>query len=216
MPALIQTTDPIAGLGAARTLVERQALAYLEPLSQRQGSYLRELGTYNGELDTEEGTVALFNRLLGAQPAVLISTGIATHRPASTSALIWHSTFEVVVIAASAHMRSREAAREGDEAGVLDPGADPGVWAILADCMDYLAGRQGPGPSKYFDPQREAPIMTAPELTLWQQVYTIVWTWEVLSDADRQQPGVVTEVLHRHNDPDAGEPPNPIAEGSAS
>lgn len=202
---------------ASRTMAEAAVLMWLEPLHIRQGGYLQTLDFYNGELDSERGQEALFQRMFGGSPAVLVSSGAKVGVSKSSRNVERKEEIDIEVLFASTHLRDRVAQMHGDEASVTDTGFDPGLHAIMDDVDLILMGRRSGacGQGRY-QPMLDSPIVQLPELTLWRRRYQITYNNSGVTDAELNEGDVFSSILARHNLVDDNDPVpstvNPVAE----
>jgi len=175
--------------------IERAIIVQLAPLSVARGGYLRFIGQYNGELDASaSGLDSMQRRLLGQQPAVLVTTSRRSFELKGMKRGRAEVSLEIFLVVISAHLRSHEARNLGD--GAAGAMADPGIYQILEDCQSLVwnveLGVAGAGPAR---PVSEVFIAQAPELTAWRAHYTV--------EHDAHPPvvaGVPFESIeHRHN-----------------
>jgi phage gp37-like protein len=194
---------------------------WLEPLSIRQGGYLKALDHYNGELDTPEGREALYARVGGALPAVLVSTGDEQYKMHNKRGNDWRNSLELEVLVFSDARRSREAQNLGDEHNVVDETIDPGCYQILEDIFNLVTNRQtGDCRNSRFEPEFTRVVIQTPEFTMWRTRFNLTWNLKTLGDSDLDSAPAITSVHHKHNLFDDDDPPpssiQPVAEGLAS
>lgn len=188
--------------------IERAVIVTLAPLLRTNGGYLRALGHYNGEIDaSKDGLDAMHKRLLGQQPAVLVTTSRRAYDMQGMRRERAKVSLELFLVVVSAHLRSPEARVLGAGAA---PEADPGIYQILEDCQDRLWGADlgviGAGKPR---PVSEVFIAQVPEMSAWRAHY------EIEHDARRPAPvglPAFESLEHRHNLEHA-EAVNPVVVG---
>ncbi len=193
--------------------IERAVIGKLEPLLSTSGKYLRLVGHYNGELDSQKaGMDDIKRRLAGAQPAILVATSRAAYDVKGIGRERARVNLDLFLVIVSSHLNSHEARNLGDvlsEAG--DPQADPGIFQIMEDAQQQLwnvdLGVVGAG---RMWPIAETFIMQTPEFTVWRAHYAL--HHDALPAA--LPPRSYTSVEHRHNlTEDDAEPVNPVVVG---
>lgn len=209
--ALLHTSTPVTR-ESERAMLEASLIAALSPLLRVHGRYLRAVEHYNGEIDRAQGVEDVYRALLGRQPAILVSSSLASRRSRSISRTRSISILNLELLLVSAHLRSPVARNLGDDVSAMTPTADPGAYQMMVDIRKLLDGRRlpvaGSSPLVWND---EAIVIQVPEMTAWRVVYQ---TRVRLV----QQPGLASgqfeSVEHRHNLIDA-DPVNPVVVGES-
>lgn len=209
MTLAVLATTPFAG--PERSVVEEHALIHLARLHRHNGGYLRSLGYYNGELDSQQGVEDLYKHLRNSgTPGILIATGAGVYRPKSTSARHYKVDLNLEILFASAHVRSFPSRLRGDVAAGEDvdideyPDRDPGIYRMMRDVRDMLLGfdhgLDGLGTMRIL---REDVVFQDPAVTLWRVVYAVAYHFRQRTRSARL-PNEATEVEIRYNVNDDG------------
>jgi phage gp37-like protein len=185
--------------------IERALIVLLGPLSIASGGYLRFVGHYNGELDASQpGLDAMQRRLLGQQPAVLVTTSRRSFESKGLRRGRAVVSLEVFLVVVSAHLRSHEARNLGD--GALDAMADPGIYQILEDCQRLIWGVDlGVVGASAARPISEVFLAQAPELTAWRAHYAVEHDARPLAEV-----GVPLASIHHDHNLENAEAVNPV------
>lgn len=149
------------------------ALQVLLKSSNPANGYLRSLDEYNGEVDESDGSLDDLRRLLmGRSPAVLVSAIGGTLRSQSITKRGFRRELEIELYFVSSHLRSRESRLRSDVSSVGDPTKDPGIYQIMEDVHDILAGQTlGSVVIAPLIPLREDPIVRVSDFTVWRVRY---------------------------------------------
>lgn len=193
--------------GSEQASLEHEAYQRLLRLERRHGGYLKHLGFYNGELDSDEGRQALSDHALGNSPGLLIAAGPGSYqgRSAARAEKELDQTIEILLI--SQHLRSLPSRLRGDaNAGIDDPTSpellatgDPGVYRMMRDVRRLLAGRDSTVQQcGVWDVVRHDVVIQVPALTLWRMQFVVPYRWirENLED-DIELP--ITSIVIDHN-----------------
>ncbi len=196
MTAAVFQAAPL--FGPERGMAEDFVLFALDRLRMEKGGYLRYLGYYNGELDTEEGADDLFKHTLTNSPAILVAAAQSSYRQKSTARRAYEVTIQVEVLFASGHLRSRPSRLRGDVVTGVDrndpdqvPSRDPGIYWMMRDAREAILGfptnLDGMGS---FTISREDVVFQHPKVTMWRAVYPIEYAWTQRTREERRAAAV--------------------------
>lgn len=178
--------------------------------------YLRTIAPYNGEIDGAQSAEDIRAALRGRAPGVLVSTTGATYQSRSTRRRRFDREITVELILISNHRRDRETRLRADLVSQGDPSADPGIYRILADVLQQLAGDDlgvdGIGP---LSPSAEGPLARFDDFTAWQMTYRadeLLKVPERLTTQAHTDYHLETQVVDEVNQQVIAEPPNPMVE----
>jgi len=123
--------------------IEAAVIQALEPLRQSLG--IREVKTYQGEIDSEDDLKSLARRF----PAIYVIYGGSRY---PEQGVVTREVIDIHVIVCDRNLRSADAARRGGA-------ANPGTYAMLAAVRDRLHGQKaGLGGLVSFRLLEEAPV----------------------------------------------------------
>jgi hypothetical protein len=166
-------------MGSLRQSVENEIVARIiaahgRNVAESEG-YLRHVGTYNGPVDSsDDGIAALYDAFGGQTPAVLVSAVGGTVSPDSATRTRFTRTISIEIYVISNNLRSRGSRTQSDVVAAATPTADPGVFQIIEDLHDALAGQvSSTDRVGVFTPTREEPILRVAEFTIWQCTYSV-------------------------------------------
>ena len=177
--------------------------------------YLHFVGPYNGEIDQKDGPDDLLRVIRGRFPCVLVSATSASFRPETTQRTSWARVVSIELYVGSDHLRSREDRNRSDVSAENDPTCDPGIYQIMEDIFDCIAGNDFDLECvDYLEPSREDLLLQEKTATLWRLQYTTV----VDARANKRDHGdsqLTAYGLDANLDPDdVTTPPNPFVEAT--
>lgn len=136
------------------------------------GQYLKAVEPYNGEIDQTEGPDDFFRAYRGRSPFVLVAGGSGSYDSESVGKNRYKRVVQVELIVGSNHMRTRENRLRKDVAAKSDPSVDPGIYQIIEDIFDSIAGEcfglEGTG---RLTPVREDVLLQEQAFTAWRLTY---------------------------------------------
>ena len=166
-------------MGSLRQKIEDAAIELIASNLQRkrntQCGYLDLVGPYNGEFDQTEGPDDFIRRIRGQFPCVLVSMPSATLRAEAVERTRFTRTISMELYVGSDHLRDRESRLRTDEAAEQDPSCDPGIYKIVEDLHELLAGNDlGLECVDYFEPSTEQVLLQEKGFTLWRMQFTVI------------------------------------------
>ena len=139
-----------------------------------QCGYLDFVDVYNGEIDQTEGPEDFKQKLRGGFPCVLVSMPTATLRAESAERTRFARTITLELYVGSDHLRDRESRLRMDENAEQDPSCDPGIYKILEDLHEILAGNDlGLEGVDYLEPSTEQVLLQEKGFTLWRMQFSV-------------------------------------------
>lgn len=166
--------------------------------------YLRGARPYNGEMADPE---RVREALAGFYPGVLVATDDGAYRGLSVQQRRWTEEIKLELLVCSGNLRGREAQVRGDSR--TDQKADPGIYAMLEDVRDQLAGVEldvdGVGVLVPVSVTRQIHLA---DLSVWRATYSAD------ADAVAKEPtrATITEVAGDFNVPSPDDAANPVIE----
>ena len=105
-----------------------------------QCGYLANVEPYNGEIDQTDGPEDFRQKIRGGFPCVLVSMPTATLRAEAVERTRFVRNITMELYVGSDHLRDRESRLRMDENAEQDPNCDPGIYKIIEDLHELLAG----------------------------------------------------------------------------
>lgn len=202
--------------GPEQAMMEDSIVLMLQPLHAHQGGYLKLLGYYNGELDSQQGVDDLMRQAATNAPFVLVAAGANSYESRSTSKQMWRNSMTMELLFGSANLRSHQSRLRGDVAAGADdlddlPTRDPGIYRMVRDVRNLILGRNpGVAGGGTFGIVRIDVVIQDPRISLWRAQYRITYDWDQ-NGLEWTAVAPAREILERHNIPGqvVG---NPVAE----
>ncbi len=193
----------------------------IQRLGTPNGRYLEAVEPFNGQLDQTDGPEEFLRALRGRSPAVLIGPGSATYERESVAKNRWKRSTSIELLVSSAHDRTRENRHRSDVVADVDPSADPGIYQILEDVFDAIAGDcfglEGIG---RLDPIREDVLLQEDAFTVWRVTYeSMMDAIGKKHDADPQlftSYEINANLIDDDGETQLPDPPNPIVEADGT
>ncbi len=139
-----------------------------------QCGYLATVDPYNGEIDQTDGPEDFRQKIRGGFPCVLVSMPTATLRSEATERTRYVRNITMELYVGSDHLRDRESRLRMDESAEQDPSCDPGIYKIVEDLHELLAGNDlGLECVDYFEPSTEQVLLQEKGFTLWRMQFTV-------------------------------------------
>ncbi|MFH0901892.1 MAG: hypothetical protein V2A73_14780 [Pseudomonadota bacterium] len=192
-----------------RSAIEDELVTLLAPLKLvslggSAGGYLRALTVYCGPLEGAE-VDEVKDAIVGRTPCVLLRSGDASLECISVERSRNLRNLDIDVLACSGNLRSFSARARGGTSG-----EDPGVYQILEDLHEILAGYESTvtGVGTY-QPTGESVQYQLADLCVWSARYT------VQTNVNRPAATGVEDLeeIHVEHNLDDSEAVNPVVEG---
>ena len=146
----------------------------LQKKRNAQTGYLDFVDVYNGEIDQTEGPDDFRRRIRGQFPCVLVSMPSAVLSPEATERTRFMRLITMELYVGSDHLRDRESRLRMDESAEQDPSCDPGIYKIIEDLHELLAGNDlGLECVDYLEPSTEQVLLQEKGFTLWRMQFTV-------------------------------------------
>lgn len=153
--------------------IELLSLNLLKSRNDRDG-YLALVGPYNGEIDQTEGPEDFRRRIRGQFPCVLLACTSATLRGEGVERTRFRRVMNLEIFIGSDHLRDRESRLRTDVVAEQDETCDPGIYQIVEDIHDLLAGNDlGLECVDYFEPSTEQVLLQEAGFTLWRMQFSV-------------------------------------------
>jgi hypothetical protein len=163
-----------------RTRLEQGVVSLLSGLKRSAGGYLVEVMAFPFTMDTvgDEDDVRQFVMALSRAPSIAVHVGERVDEPGGIGGFSFRGEFELHVYISSNNMRSSQVGRmEIDGAGLASNQADPGLHVVMEHVRELVIGRYATTPVgadiKQARPYRERAIITAQQITIWEQLYRV-------------------------------------------
>lgn len=163
-----------------RTRLEQGVVSLLSGLKKANGGYLVEVMAFPFTLETagDEDEVRQFVMALSRAPSIAVHVGTRSDVPGGIGGFSWMGEFDLHVYFSSNNMRSAQVGRmEIDTAGLASDTADPGLHVALEHARELIIGAYFANPIaadlKQGRPVSERAIVTAQQITIWEQLYKV-------------------------------------------
>jgi hypothetical protein len=163
-----------------RTRLEQGVVSLLSGLLRSNGGYLAEVRAFPFTMETvgDEDDVRQFVVALSRAPSIAIHVGERIDEPGGIGGYSFRGEFDLHVYFSSNNMRSAQVGRmEIDTAGTASDSADPGIHIALEHARELIIGKYATTPTgadiKQARPFRERAIITAQQITIWEQLYKV-------------------------------------------
>ncbi|HEY6179075.1 MAG TPA: hypothetical protein VIX73_31695 [Kofleriaceae bacterium] len=164
-----------------RTRLQQGVIQLLSGLKKSNGGYLVEVMAFPFSMETagDEDEVRQFVMQLSRAPSIAVHVGGRVDKPNSIGGYSLDGEFDLHVYFSSNNMRSSQIGRmEIDTAGLANDQADPGIHIALEHARELLIGRYAANPGagadiKQLRPMTERAIITAQQITIWEQLYKV-------------------------------------------
>lgn len=161
-----------------REIVQLGVVDLLQRLLVANGGYLEAVEPTQAiveSADDDRSIAEILDQLGGRTPAVMVSTGDASFETAGDVDR-WKVPTRVHVYFFNNAMRSKLERTVPDVVALADPKADPGVFVAMEHVRMLLCGRR-PGGTTHsiaeLKPIRERRVAADPEVTIWEQTYSV-------------------------------------------
>lgn len=195
-----------------RTRLERGVVSLLAGLKKANGGYLVEVAPYAFTMESaaDEESVAQFVTTLSRAPSIAVHVGERADEPGGIGGFSYRGEFDLHVYLSSNNMRNQQVGRmEIDSAGLANDQADPGLHIIMEHVRELVVGRYATTPVgadiKQARPFRERAIITAQQITIWEQMFKV----KVMTQYDefRTVAQLLTSIRSRITQNPADQPP---------
>lgn len=163
-----------------RTRLELGVVSLLSGLKRANGGYLVEVQPYAFTMETaaDEESVAQFVNALSRAPSIAVHVGERVDEPGGIGGFSFRGEFDLHVYLSSNNMRNQQVGRmQIDTAGLASNQADPGLHIVMEHVRELVIGRYATTPVaadiKQARPFRERAIITAQQITIWEQLYKV-------------------------------------------
>ncbi len=181
-----------------RTIVRNAVVELLSPLLRANDGFLAAVVKLPDRIQRmdENGSMQLFQQLLGRAPAIGVAIGDRVAQPAGISGNRQLTFLDVHVFFINNHARSLMARVEADVTSTGDgelllatASADPGIDVAMQCAEELLIGRQlerpapqppeapdlgtGKGVIRHLELRREESLITDNQATVWEQTYVV-------------------------------------------
>lgn len=163
-----------------RTRLEQGVVSLLSGLKKANGGYLVEVIPYAFTMETaaDEESVAQFVMTLSRAPSIAVHVGDRVDEPGGIGGYSFRGEFDLHVYLSSNNMRNQQIGRmQIDSAGLADDTADPGLHVVMEHVRELVIGQYATTPRaadiKQARPFRERAIITAQQITIWEQLYKV-------------------------------------------
>lgn len=163
-----------------RTRLQQGIVSLLSGLKKANGGYLVEVMPYSFTMETvgDPEDVAQFVNILSRAPSIAVHVGERTDESGAINGFSWKGEFDLHVYLSSNNMRNQQVGRmEIDSAGLANDQADPGLHIVMEHVRELVIGAYATTPLggdiKQARPYRERAIITAPQITIWEQLYKV-------------------------------------------
>ncbi|HEX6022553.1 MAG TPA: hypothetical protein VFZ00_11200 [Solirubrobacter sp.] len=199
-------------LAPQRTRLQQGIVSLLAGLKKANGGYLVEVLPYAFTMETvgDPEDVAQFVNILSRAPSVAVHVGDRIDEPGAINGRSWKGEFELHVYLSSNNMRNQQIGRmEIDSAGLANDQADPGLHIVMEHVRELVIGAYATTPLagdiKQARPSRERAIITATQITIWEQLYRV----PVMTQYDefRSVTQLLTSIRSRITQNPADQPP---------
>lgn len=163
-----------------RTRLEQGVVSLISGLKRAAGGYLVEVMPYAFTMETaaDEESVAQFVLTLSRAPSIAVHVGERVDEPGGIGGFSFRGEFDLHVYLSSNNMRNQQVGRmQIDSAGLASNQADPGLHVAMEHVRELVIGKYATTPVaadiKQARPFRERAIITAQQITIWEQLYKV-------------------------------------------
>ena len=204
-----------------RTRLEQGVVSLLSGLKKANGGYLVEVMPYAFTMESaaDEESVAQFVMTLSRAPSIAIHVGERVDEPGGIGGFSFRGEFDLHVYLSSNNMRNQQIGRmQIDGAGLANDQADPGLHIVMEHVRELVIGRYATTPVgadiKQARPFRERAIITAQQITIWEQLYKVKVNTQI--DEFRTVAQLLTSIRFRATQNLADQPPPAAAHDKTS
>lgn len=163
-----------------RTRLEKGVVSLLSGLKKANGGYLVEVLPFPFTMETagDEDDVRQFVMAMSRAPSIAVHVGERVDEPGGIGGFSFRGEFDLHVYLSSNNMRDQQVGRmQIDSAGLANDQIDPGLHVIMEHVRELVIGRYATTPVgsdiKQARPFREHAIVTAQQITIWEQLYKV-------------------------------------------
>lgn len=163
-----------------RTRLEQGVVSLLAGLKKDVGGYLVEVMAFPFTMETvgDEDDVRQFVIALSRAPSIAVHVGERVDEPGGIGGFSFRGELDLHVYLSSNNMRDSQVGRmQIDGAGLANDQADPGLHIAMEHVRELVIGRYATVPVgadiKQARPFRERAIITAQQITIWEQLYKV-------------------------------------------